>query len=190
MKRRVGILVLIALLLGAGVRIYHVNQNADRAIISEHKKNVAVPVGENFFEKSDERMNGYTVKVVDAWIQSANEFLQENHEPESLLENIETLYMVKVIFENESNLFGTDQGINLQQYILRGPNYMLTINDIAFKVVNTWESMGFSLSLHKPFELILPFAVYEGYVDFNTVERNPPKLQICAYPEMKLISVK
>jgi len=196
-KKLIAIILTVCLLISFGVRLFVVNHDVEKTKILKYSKNEVVPVGKNFFDKADEIVDGYTVKVLDSWIVPTKQYLVEKGEREDLIDTsiMQYIYMVKVEFVNEYNDFAGKKGIDLQRYMLRGTDYILTPNGICFKMANDNGvfngNMKFSLNKNRPpFEIILTFGVYEGVATIEHIKSDIPNLQICTYPELKLISIK
>jgi hypothetical protein len=187
----------LCVLAGVGIRIFAVNRDPDVSEILEYPKGEVVSIGANFFsENSIERPDGYTVRVLDSRLVPVKTFLKEYNERTDLFEmygnSVSYFYVVRMEFANEYNDLGEDAGIDLGWYQLLGTDYALTPDEIAVKLTNeNLEGMVFALRKDKPpFEVVLPFAVYETYVSVRHLAEDPPRLMVSAYPQMKLIAVQ
>ena len=192
MKRNVVRAVFAAILLAAFiVLVYFVNVNGKSPIISKFEKGAIVPVEDNYFWKSGENMDGYTVQVTGSQFLSLDEFVGmyqvDTDEFDLVCEN---LLLVTVSFEKTVDQGGEEDGIDLRRYTLMGTDYCLTISSSAFMAVNPdMPGMMFSLIPGKPMEIVLPFAVYSSYVSLDHIKGDMPLMEICAYPEMKLVGI-
>jgi hypothetical protein len=199
MKKIIILSVTLAVLIGCGIRIYYVNSTAEKPVIEIYAKGENVEIGENFFDrKSNEIMDGYTVKVLDSRIVDADEYLKSlNIEQErSSFPYVEYFCEVKVAVENISNEFVGEQGINLINWRLQGDDYfyMLSMDDPVYDALNPSmkSEKSFSLRIGDTKEFTLPFDINMMYHDDITPEKfleNPPKLVICDYPVEKKLEI-
>jgi hypothetical protein len=186
-------LAVFCLIVCFSLRVYLVNRDVERITYLEYPKGEVIPVGENFFRSSAELMDGYSVKVVDSQIVSTEEYLAANgRQGEGDGDAVglpEYWYLVKVEFTNENAESVGEGGIDLSDYTLRGSDYMLTLNPAGIELVNDdLASQRFSLLPDKPpFEVVIPFGIFTETNAIEHVGNDPPALQICAYPESKLL---
>jgi len=68
-------LVILTALWGAG--FHAVNQNVDLPVIQVFPKGEEAALEQDFFNYADEEMDGYTVTVLDAEVQTAEKFLRQ-----------------------------------------------------------------------------------------------------------------
>lgn len=191
-KMIIGTVMLCFLFAAFILRVFLVNYYARSPEIISFGIEEPVAIGENYFWKSSEDMSGYTVRVTGSRVISTVEFLQQMEMPPEDTEIVcENLLLVTVQVQNESNWAGETAGIDLFRFMLMGTDYSLTINSEAFSLANPdMPGMKFSLKQGNPFEINMPYAIYSSYVDVDHVKSDMPRLQICAYPEMRLIDIK
>lgn len=193
MKKRIFILLVIALTATWGVRFYMVNKDIEPPIIQVFAKGVEVPIGKDFFYSSDEEMDGYTVTVLDADLVPAEEFLQgydAGDQAEFLGNNTDYIYVVRVSIGNQYNPFIDEKGINLGSYYLIGTDYVLGLEDTCYQLANPdMPGTSFSLQQETSMELILPFDVMSDLTSRKHILEDPPKLQVTLYPSKKLIEL-
>ena len=193
MKKKILILLVIALTIIWGVRFYIVNKDINPPIIQVFQKGVEVPIEKDFFYYSSEDMDGYTVTVLDAELVPAEEFLQgyDAGDQAELLGNFtDYIYVVKVSFGNQYNPFINEKGVNLGFYYLIGTDYVLSLDDTCYQLANPdMPGTSFSLQQESSMELILPFTVMSDLTSHKHILEDPPKLQITLYPSKKLIEL-
>lgn len=193
MKKRLLILLVIALTITWGVRFYIVNKDVDSPIIQVFQKGVEVPIEKDFFYSSDEDMDGYTVTVLDADLVPAEEFLQgyDAGDQAELLGNFtDYIYVVRVSIANQYNPFVDEKGIDAGGYYLIGTDYILGLDDTCYYLANPdMPGTTFSLQQESSMELILPFTVMSDLTSHKHILEDPPKLQITLYPSKKLIEL-
>ncbi len=195
MKKIAAIVIAVCLAAGWGIRVYHVNRNLKKSVVKVYDKGQVVPIGKDFFDKSTEDMDGYTVKVLDSELVSSKDFLTRYKERSGLLgKDVDYLYVIKIAVKNEYNMRGEETGIDLFQYMLQGTDYVLRINDIAYKLTmpNMDGNLAFSLRRGKePMEFILPFEVMtRSYTTVDHLKADTPKLVVSQYPNKKMLKIK
>lgn len=192
MKRTIIIVLTILLAAGWGVRFYWLNKSADKLNIQTFKRGTTVPVGKDFFDVADEDMDGYTVKVLDASILTSEKFLQKYNATDQRKELgnfTDYIYIVHVVIGNRNNPYGTQKGIGLTQYILKGTDYILTFDEFSYQLANpNMPGASFSLSQNTEKEFTLTFSVTE-LTSYKHLKDDPPKLQISLYPTQKLLDL-
>ena len=65
-KRKILIAAAILLSAGWGVRFSMVNKDVDIPVVQIYERGAAAPIETDFFDYGDERMDGYSVTVLDA----------------------------------------------------------------------------------------------------------------------------
>ncbi|MCL2083305.1 MAG: DUF5028 domain-containing protein [Oscillospiraceae bacterium] len=193
MKKVLIIALIAGLAVAWGIRFYFVNQNIDIPTVQVFRKGIEVPLEKDFFDSSDEDMNGYTVTVLDAELMPVEDFLQryEAEDQTEILGNFtDYIYMVRVSVGNHNNPFIDEKGVALQLFELKGVDYILTLEDICYQASNPdMPGASFSLRQGTNMELLLPFNVMSSQTGIKHILNKPPKLQISAYPNQKLIEL-
>lgn len=191
--KKIVIIAAAAAVLGAlwGVRFDVVNKNVDAPIIQTFPKGQEVPVGKDFFNYADEEMDGYAVTVLDAQLYSAEDFLQKYHAAnQANLLGIHTdyIYTVRVRVANINNGHKEEKGIALEQYVLQGTDYILSLEDACFSIANpNMPGTSFSLKQGTNMEMTLTFDVMSKITNIKHLTDDPPKLLITQYPHQKMI---
>ena len=193
MKKIVIISLSVALILAWSIRFYLVNRDIDLPAVRVFQKGENVPVEKDFFVYSDEGMDGYNVKVLEAELVSVDTFLQ-SYNAGGQAENIgictDYIYMVRVSFGNQYNSFVNEKGIDLQVYYLKGTDYVLSLEDTCYRIANPdMPGTSFSLRQGTDMELVLPFSVMSSQTSRDHILEDPPKLQISLYPHQKLLEL-
>lgn len=193
MRKIVMVVLTAALVLGWGFRFYSVNRSVDVPIIQVFPRDEEVPIGKDFFSYADEDMDGYTVTVLDAELISAADFLKRcDAEAQAQLLGIFTdyIYTVRVRIANQENRQTGEKGISLQQYMLCGTDYILSLEEGCFLLANP-EMPGTSFSLREgtSMEMLLTFDVMSRTVSVKHLAEDRPKLLISQYPHQKMITL-
>jgi len=193
MKKILLITLAACLTVAWSVRFYFVNQSIDAPVVQVFPKGVEVPVEKDFFISSDEDMDGYTVTVLDAELLPVKDFLQRYNatdQVDTLGNFTDYIYMVRVSVGNQNNPFTDEKGIALSLYYLKGTDYVLSLEDICYRIANpNMPGTSFSLRQGTSMELVLPFDVMSSQTSRKHILNDPPKLQISLYPHQKLIEL-
>ena len=191
MKKIIAICVAILLATGWGIRFYFVNKDVNKPIIQVFQKGTEVPVGKDFFDRSDEDMDGYTVTVLDAELMSLDDFLQKYKAEEHRTELgvfTDYIYTVRVSISNQDNKFTNEKGISLVSYVLQGTDYILSLEQMSYQYANPdMPGASFSLRQGTSMELLLPFEIMSSLTSYEHILSDPPKLQISQYPHQKML---
>lgn len=195
MKKKVFIIVIILLSALCIFRIYKVNSDLKKETVQVYPKGEAVQVGKNFFENSIEDMDGYEVTVLDSEIIPTKEFLESHDENPSIIDDsFDYIYSIRILVKNKYNQFVGEKGIDFRQYVLQGTDYMLTTDSIAYKLANLKMDGQTKMSLNIDdvgMEFTLTYDIStELYTPIEKIEKDPPKLVICQYPEKKMLMTK
>lgn len=184
-------LVILTALWGAG--FHAVNQNVDLPVIQVFPKGEEAALEQDFFNYAEEEMDGYTVTVLDAEVQTAEKFLRQagaQNQAENLGDHTDYIYTVKVRIANETNEHTGEKGISLAQYALQGTDYILSFDDTSFLIVNP-HMPGASFSLRKgtSMEMVLTFGIMSKVTSLSHLEKDLPKLLISQYPHQKMLEI-
>ncbi|WP_100066081.1 DUF5028 domain-containing protein [Miniphocaeibacter massiliensis] len=194
MKKKIIILVIGVLLISLfSVRVYAINKYLDIPKTVEYEKGEVVPYGKDGTPIDGDVKDGYTVKVLESEIVSKQDLIKKYKIEEEGIENIlgEYFYNVRIIFKNESNKEGQENGIGLLQLNLTGINYYAMMDSLVFEFMNPdMPGDSFSIKEGEEVEVVVPFGIIPSSHDtYEGLLKNPPKLQITGYPNRKLISV-
>lgn len=195
MKKKVFIIVIILLSALYIFRVYKVNSNLKKETVQVYPKGEVVQVGKNFFGKSIEDMDGYEVTVLDSEIIPTKKFLESHGEDPSIIDSdFDYIYSIRILVKNKYNQFVGEKGIDFREYILQGTDYMLTMDSIAYKLANLKMDGQTKMSLNIDdvgMEFTLTYDIStELYTSIEKIEKDPPKLVICQYPEKKMLMTK
>jgi len=192
-KKKIMIIITISLILACGTRFYFVNKNVEKPNIQVYEKGMTVPVGKDFFENSNEDMDGYTFKILDTSFMKAEDYFKNYHADEKLNQMSEFygyFYVVKVLIGNSGETSSDQKGIALVNCCLKGTTYILSFNEIAYQVANpNMPNSAFSLNPNTEKEIIIPFTVIPAYNSYKSLQKDPPKLQISLFPTQKLLEL-
>ena len=97
-----------------------------------------VQIEGDFFESSSEKMDGYSITVLNTEIISTKDFIDQNNSYSNKM-NGEYLYLVKVKFRNINNKYGNSAGIDIGQYILQHNSYINFVEREAFQLINKYK---------------------------------------------------
>ena len=191
--KKIIIIITISLILACGTRFYFVNKNVEKPNIQVYEKGITVPVGKDFFENTNEDMDGYTFKILDTSFMKAEDYFEIYHAEENLnqmSEYYDYFYVVKVSIGNTGETSSDQKGIALINCCLKGTTYILSFNDIAYQVANpSMPDSAFSLKPNTEKEIIIPFTVIPELTSYKSLQKDPPKLQISLFPTQKLLEL-
>ncbi len=183
-----GILIISA---SWGIRFYLVNKDVDAPVIQVYEKGEEVPIGKDFFDYASEGMDGYTITVLDAELLPAADFLQK-YDAADQAENLglftDYIYTVHILAANRHNPYTGEKGVALQQYVLQGTDYVLSLEDTCYRIANPdMPGTSFSLREGTDMEITLTFDVMSGTTGIRHIMDDPPGLLITQYPHKKVI---
>lgn len=203
MKKKIVILSFIGLLLAVWVfAMWKTNATAEKPIVETYSKQDTVAYGEDYFRRSDNILDGYTVTVLSAEIVSYEEYAQKQEitlpermtdETGNFLYRPEYVYDVEVRFSNTDNEEGAVDMFDT-----------LLVNDDALMLrvdADLWDCMypqlagSYSFRLRPNTEMVfhLPFvveAVYSERYPMERVQKEKMSLVISQYPVKKVIELK
>ena len=188
MKKTILALCLSLLTTAYILRVYHVNKTAVVPTIIKYTIGMEVAIEEDFFDTVAENMNGYTVTILDSSLLTMDEFMKKYGSIEDdNYEMSDYMVVVQAEFRNRSNSFGESAGINLSQYILQENSFITYMDREAYKYINKFDSLAFSLNLDTKRVFILPFEVDKETAQL--MKRNNPELVISLFPNKKVIEM-
>ena len=203
MKKKIVILSFIGLLLAVwAFAVWNINATAEKPIVETYSMQDTVAYGENYFRRSDNIIDGYTVTVLSAEIVPYEEYAQKQgitppermtDETGNFLYRPEYVYDVEVRFSNTNNEEGTVDMFDT-----------LLVNDDALMLrvdADLWDCMypqlagSYSFRLRPNTEMVfhLPFvveAVYSERYPMERVQKEKMSLVISQYPVKKVIELK
>ena len=183
------IIISIILILLYTLRIITININFPKSKNVYYSIGETVPIENNFFDSNNEKMNGYSLNVIDTSLLSMNEF-NDIYKIKNINNTKNYVYLIKIEFENTNNNNGTNSGIDLNQYILQETSYITYVSPDYFKYINNFNSLRFALKENSKKEFIIPFEIITQNVDIKQIINGSPNLIISLYPEKKIINVK
>lgn len=189
-RKRVAAVLTLIIILAYTVRVYYVNSTAVAPIIQRYPMGADVAIEDDFFESSDEKMNGYTVTVLNTTLLTIDEFQEQYGKVDEYTYDIlDYMLLVCVKFRNESNTLGESAGINLAQYILQEGAYITYLERDVYSYVNDFDSLAFALRFDTEKEFIIPFGINTEYINIDRIENGTPELVISLYPHKKSIKL-
>lgn len=189
-RKIITLLSLIFLIVICGVRIYYVNTRPIYPINKVYAKNTEVDIENDFFDSAKEKMNGYSIEVLDTEIISISDFYNKyNVSQNDYDDNYDYMYLVKAKFRNNTNEMGENAGINLYNYMLINNSFMTLSDFKAYKYVNGFSEPRFSLRKGTNEDLIIPFAISEEKISIKKLKKGNSQLIISLYPTRKAISL-
>lgn len=189
MKRKI-FFITISVILAAGyiTRLIYINNNTLAPNIITYSMKEKVPIEDDFFDNSSEKMSGYSLIVTDTNIISIDEF-KSKYSTFTNEMHAEYIYLIKITFKNNGNEFGENAGINLEQYMVQETSYINLPDREAFRLINGIDSLMFSLRLNSEKELIIPFDINTDYIDVKKLKSGNPLLVASLYPHKKVIEL-
>ena len=203
MKKKIAVLSLIALLLAVwAFAVWKTNAKAEKLTVETYSMQDTVAYGKDYFRRSDNILDGYTVTVLSAEIVPYEEYAQKQEitlperitdEAGNFLYRPEYVYDVEVRFSNTDNESGA---IDMFDTLL--------VNDDALMLrvdADLWDCMypqlagsySFRLRPHTEMVFHLPFvveAVYSERYPAERVQKEKMSLVISQYPVKKVIELK
>ncbi len=191
------LIILPIILLGVWtLNIYRLN--AETPQINEIVYSIGdwVEYGNNFYDKSTENRNGYSIKVIKAEVIAFDEYLKKHNisvfrDPE--LFKPQFIYDVSVIVKNKNN---TVSGINMIDTTLNSINNVMQIDFDIFDALypQLSGSLSFSVKPGTEMEFHFPFVVanadFEKICDYNYLKSNTFYLNLSQYPTKQSIEIK
>ena len=203
MKKKIAVFspIVLFLIVWAFV-VWNINATAEKPIVETYSMQDTVAYGENYFRRSDNIIDGYTVTVLSAEIVPYEEYAQKQgitppermtDETGNFLYRPEYVYDVEVRFSNTDNEEGTVDMFDT-----------LLVNDDALMLrvdADLWDCMypqlagSYSFRLRPNTEMVfhLPFvveAVYSERYPMERVQKEKMSLVISQYPVKKVIELK
>lgn len=203
MKKKIAVFLPIVLFLIVwAFAVWNINATAEKPIVETYSMQDTVAYGENYFRRSDNIVDGYTVTVLSAEIVPYEEYAQKQgitppermtDETGNFLYRPEYVYDVEVRFSNTDNEEGTVDMFDT-----------LLVNDDALMLrvdADLWDCMypqlagSYSFRLRPNTEMVfhLPFvveAVYSERYPMERVQKEKMSLVISQYPVKKVIELK
>lgn len=193
MKKLLIIFAILILSIGWGIRFYIVNKDVDAPVIQVYSKGKEVPIGKDFFNYASEDMDGYTVTVLGAELLPVDDFLQKynaENQAEDLGIFTDYIYTVRILVANRHNQYNGEKGVALQQYVLQGTDYVLSLEDTCYQIANSdMPGTSFSLREGTSMEMLLTFDVISKITSIQHLLDDSPKLMITQYPHQKMIDI-
>lgn len=203
MKKKIAVFSPIVLFLIVwAFAVWNINATAEKPIVETYSMQDTVAYGENYFRRSDNIIDGYTVTVLSAEIVPYEEYAQKQgitppelmtDETGNFLYRPEYVYDVEVRFSNTDNEEGTVDMFDT-----------LLVNDDALMLrvdADLWDCMypqlagSYSFRLRPNTEMVfhVPFvveAVYSERYPMERVQKEKMSLVISQYPVKKVIELK
>ena len=203
MKKRIVILSLFVLILFGivGVRIFKINKDRKEIVIATYEMNTEVPVEENFFYDEFEDYTDYSFCVTKASCMDYPDFLAEyDAKAENIYAEDEMLYPVsicdlEVVIKNNNKLENPESMLQLQRLLLRGTDYMISMDDRLFSIANAKLGKMTSFMLRPGTEMVihLPFAYQTKWspktISTDEIKSERTRLVLSLYPIQKEIAI-
>ncbi len=193
MKNKISLIIAVIVLITALYRIYYVNINCEKSAFEIISKGEMAEIKDNFFDKSDESMDGYAVTIKQSEIIPADEYLaQYKHTlDEQIYSDLEYYYIVTVTVTNKNNPFVGEKGIDFGRWYLQGTDYILKIEDFAYSLSNetVGNSMQISLRENSDMEFTLPFYIFNKSHPYEKISTDSFYLVISDYPKKLMLEL-
>lgn len=196
MKKIILIILPIMLLSVWTLNIYTLNNQTPKRSETIFYMGDWVEYGNNFYEKSTENRNGYSIKVIKAEVIAFDEYLKNHHISifrDAELFTPQYVYDVSVIIKNKNN---TTSGINMIDTTLNSINNVMQIDFDIFDALypQLSGSVSFSIKPNTEMEFHFPFVIanadFEKICDYNYLTSNIFYLNLSQYPTKQSIEVK
>ena len=188
MKKIIKIFTAVSISVIYIIRVFYINNNSYAPKIKKYNSSETVPIENDFFDSSNEKMDGYYVKLLNTELLTINEFESQYGTINNDLQ-ADYIFLVKVLFINDDNGYGENAGINLTQYILQEKSYINFINREVYCAVNDFKSLSFSLRKNSEKEFIIPFGINCNHIDIERIKNGSPELVVSLYPNKKSIKL-
>ena len=193
MKNKISVGIAILLLITVFVRIFYVNNTSEKALYEIIPMGEDAEIGENFFDDSNENMNGYVVTVKSSEIISAEEYLNRFGKTlkDQHFEGLENYYLVTVNVKNVDNQFVGEKGINFVRWYIQGSDYILKVEDVAYSLANESlnGSLQISLNQNKDMDFVLPFYMFSIDHPYEQIANDTSYLVISDYPTKLMLKI-
>lgn len=193
MKNKISLTIAVIVLITALCRIFYININAEKSVSEIIPAGETAEIKDNFFDKSNESMDGYAVTVRQSEIVPAGEYLARYGHTidEQLYSDLEYYYIVRVIVTNKNNQFVGEKGIDFGKWYIQGNDYILKIEDFAYSLSNetVGNSMQISLRENSDMEFILPFYIFNRSHSYEKIYDYSCYLVISDYPEKLMLKL-
>ena len=191
MRKRIAELITFLLVVIYSVRVMSLNKNFDYSKEVHYKLGETVELGNNFFDSNMENTNSYSLTVLDAELMSIKDFndkyIGETNYSDS---SDDYVYLIKIMFRNNSNEKNPNSGIDLMQYIFQESSYTNLVESNYIEYLNDFNVTKFSLRPNSEKEIMIPFKVITHNVDIMQIINGEPQLVVSLYPYKQSIDLQ
>lgn len=203
MKKR-GLAICLAVLLcltGIGARIWYVNKDREETVTEIYPMGEMVPFEDDFFNRTEEIRDHYSVRVDSAVVMPAEEYVKaqgltmEEVWPDGVIAT--DILAVEVTIQN-SNDKNADPKEDTQFFdmfnvhiVSQGDTYQLD-NELLWKMYPKLDqsTFGFRIAPGTEYTMVLPYAVLDWqHTDSEKIKHKKNYLLLSMYPTKKMIEV-
>lgn len=203
MKKR-GLAICLAVLLcltGIGARIWYVNKDREETVTKIYPMGEMVPFEDDFFNRTEEIRDHYSVCVNSAVVMPAEEYVKaqgltmEEVWPDGVIAT--DILAVEVTIQN-SNDKNADPKEDTQFFdmfnvhiVSQGDTYQLD-NELLWKMYPKLDqsTFGFRIAPGTEYTMVLPYAVLDWqHTDSEKIKQKQNYLLLSMYPTKKMIEV-
>lgn len=203
MKKR-GLAICLAVLLcltGIGARIWYVNKDREETVTKIYPMGEMVPFEDDFFNRTEEIRDHYSVCVNSAVVMPAEEYVKaqgltmEEVWPDGVIAT--DILAVEVTIQN-SNDKNADPKEDTQFFdmfnvhiVSQGDTYQLD-NELLWKMYPKLDqsTFGFRIAPGTEYTMVLPYAVLDWqHTDSEKIKHKKNYLLLSMYPTKKMIEV-
>ncbi len=203
MKKKIAVFFLAALLLIVwAFAVWKTNVKAEKPTVEAYSMQEKVAYGKDYFRRSDNILDGYTVTVLSTEIVPYEEYVQKQKitlpermtdETGKFLYRPEYVYDVEVRFSNTDNESGAIDMFDT--LLVNGDALMLRVDADLWDCMYPQLAGSYSFRLRPHTEMVfhLPFvveAVYSERYPAERVQNEEMALVISQYPVKKVIKLK
>ena len=179
MKTRIIKIFLLLLLIGYLFRVFALNKKFNLSKEECYKIGETVELGNNFFDSNEEKMDSYSLTVLDAKLMTMDDFNNEyigeiNYSGDSN----DYIYLIRIKFRNNSNDVMLNSGIDLMQYIFQESSYTNLVEASYLKYLNDFNVTKFSLRANSEKEIMIPFKIISRNVDIKQIKNGKPTVPL------------
>lgn len=188
MRKMISLLI-CSLIITFIFRIIIVRNSADLPKVMFYQMQEEVKLDNDFFDDSQENMNGYSVKVIKTELLTKNE-IEKKYGKITSFYNFDYILIVSAEFKNFDNDRGEKSGIDLSKYIFQENSYINYFDEDLFKQVNHFESYRFCLKKDSIRCFDIPFIINTNQISIKRFKKGNPSLIVSLYPNKKTILLK
>ncbi|MCD7775643.1 MAG: DUF5028 domain-containing protein [Clostridiales bacterium] len=198
-SKTVVILVLVFAVIAVWlVRFIYLNVNSEHTVIEIYNQGEFVEYGDNFFYRSREQRNGYSIKVVSAKLMTIEDFLPTigmTYDEYVTMSEEQSTYIVSYVLDVDIILKNTDStegNFDRLDTRVNALNFSFQSDDLLFDYMypDLGGSFSFKVRENTEHEMHIPYVLIESdeqCFDMDSLMKKDLYLNITQYPVKKMI---